>query len=319
MASEAAARLLHRLRSHPPEPESGVLQDRETWEREAGKVNATLAGSVVTGAWGGIPAEWIGERDGVGPIFLHVHGGGFSSGSPRTHRALAMRLAGASGGSVVVPDYRLAPEYPYPAALDDAVAAYRGLLDAALAPERLVVSGDSAGAALALSCVVRLRDEGVPQPAGIALLSPWLDLTLAGPTLLSHADRDPMVTRVGLARAARRYLAGHDAADPLSSPLFADLRNVPPILVHTGSEEILVGDAERLAEAGGQAGVSVDLTVWDGLWHVFHAWAPDVPEAADAIADIAAFACRVTAESTSKRASPVLRRPGGSGFTFEAG
>jgi acetyl esterase/lipase len=183
---------------------------------------------------------------------------------------------------VVVLDYRLAPEDPFPAAVDDAVAAWRSLTG-----ERLTLAGDSAGGGLALATAVALRDAGDPLPARLALISPWTDLTCSSRSFSERVDRDPECDPT-LADAARVYLSGTDPRSPLASPLFADLAGLPPTLIQVGTEEILFDDSARLADALRDAGVEAELEVGEDLTHVYHAF-PVVPEAADAVARLGAF------------------------------
>ncbi|TFV62404.1 UNVERIFIED_ORG: alpha/beta hydrolase [Bacillus sp. AZ43] len=199
---------------------------------------------------------------------LYLHGGGFTTGSPATHRALATHLAAASGATVHVLDYRLAPEHPFPAAVDDVLAAHRELLDRGATPAGTAIAGDSAGGWLALTAALRIRDAGDPTPAALGLISPWLDLRGEA----RPADRtDAMLRPSWLRRCARDFAGDRDPGAPELAPLEADLTGLPPIAVHVGSEEILLEDAVRLAHRARAAGVPVDLRRLDGLWHVAHA------------------------------------------------
>ncbi|HEU4328239.1 MAG TPA: alpha/beta hydrolase [Roseiflexaceae bacterium] len=270
-------------------PEVPLEQARREWEEAAAR--APLPPGVAAEALeiAGVPAEWIGTAGQTGgPVLLYLHGGGFTSGSCVTHRPLAAHLSQAAM-RVLLLDYRLAPEHPLPAGLEDAVAAYRWLLAGGVAPKRIALGGDSAGAALALGALLRLRDAGLPVPGAAVLLSPWLDLTLSGESIHTRAALDPLTTRAGLARAAELYLGGADPADPLASPLFGDLRGLPPLLIQSADHEVLLSDGVRLAERARRAGVDATLEVWDELWHVWHAWADELPEAREAIARAGAF------------------------------
>ncbi|MBT8200246.1 MAG: alpha/beta hydrolase [Acidimicrobiia bacterium] len=240
---------------------------------------------------GGVPAERLTFSD-VEPVrmLLHLHGGGYVVGSPRTHRALVSRLARRISADAVIPDYRLAPEHPFPAAVEDATAAYVSLLDEGVPPSRIVVSGDSAGGGLAASLLVNLRDKGHALPGAAVLLSPWTDLTLSSPSLYDPEIADPMLHVEGASHAAAAYLADTPPDHPLASPVFADLTGLPPLLIHVGDSEILIDDAKRLARRADEAGVDVKLEVWRDQIHVFHALGPFSPiarQALDAIADFA--------------------------------
>ena len=212
---------------------------------------------------------------------LYLHGGGFTTGSAATHRTLATHLAATSGAVVHLLDYRLAPEHPFPAALDDALAAYRELRERVDRPERTVLAGDSAGGWLALTTALRLRDEGSPLPAALGLVSPWLDLS--GDE--RPDDRvDVMLQPAWLDRCAADFAPGRDLRGPELAPLAADLAGLPPLVVQVGSEEILLGESVRLAERARAAGVRVDLRRFDGMWHVFQVSAGSVRESTTAVA-----------------------------------
>ena len=220
---------------------------------------------------------------------LYLHGGGYVIGSPRSHRHLAAALARAASVATLLPDYRLAPEHPFPAAIEDAVAAYRWLLERGALPERTVIAGDSAGGGLTVATLLALRDRGLPRPAAGVCISPWVDLTCSAPSYASKAASDPIVTGEGVGMMAQAYLGATDPKTALASPLFADLRGLPPLLVHGGSAEILLDDATRLAENALDAGVDVELEVWDDMIHVWHAFADLLPEGVQAIEGIAGF------------------------------
>jgi monoterpene epsilon-lactone hydrolase len=225
--------------------------------------------AIRSGRLGRRPAETLIPAGGdTGAAVLYLHGGGFTTGSPVTHRALASHLAAASGATVHVLDYRLAPEHPFPAALDDVLAAYRELLDRGATPARTAIAGDSAGGWLALTAALRLRDAGDPAPAALGLISPWLDLL---GTAWPDDRTDAMLRPSWLRRCARDFGGGTDPGAAELSPLEADLTALPPITMHVGSEEILLDDAVRLAQRARAAGVPVDLRRLDGLWHVAHA------------------------------------------------
>jgi cation diffusion facilitator CzcD-associated flavoprotein CzcO/acetyl esterase/lipase len=207
--------------------------------------------------------------DPAGPaVVLYLHGGGFTTGSARAYRPLAAALARAGDATVYLVDYRLAPEHPHPAALDDTLAAYRALLAGGVPAGRIVLAGDSAGGHLALAAALRLRDAGDPLPAGLALISPWLDL--AGPAAPpARGRRDPLLAASWLRFCAGAYLAGTDPADRAVAPLSADLAGLPPLHVQAGADELLVGDADRLVDRARAAGVAVGYDRWPGMWHNF--------------------------------------------------
>jgi len=236
------------------------------------------------------PAEWL-RPPGAAPgrVVLYLHGGGYVIGSPRSHRHLAAAVATAGQASALLLDYRLAPEPPYPAAVDDATAAYRWLLDRGIAPGRVVIAGDSAGGGLTVATLLALRDAGLPLPAGGACISPWVDLTFSGASYRTRAAADPIVTRPGIDEMARAYLGATPARTPLASPLFADLRGLPPLLIHVGSDEVLLDDAVQLAERAKAAGVDTTLEVWDRMIHVWHWFLPMLDEAQSAVDGIGRF------------------------------
>ena len=225
------------------------------------------------------------SQDGV---ILFLHGGGYCVGSLDSHRPLSATLAKASGLTVFALDYRLAPEHPYPAALNDAVSAYRSLLDEG--HERIVLAGDSAGGGLALATALSLRDAGLPSPAALLLVSPWGDLGCGGATMVSNAAADPMLSQPALQRWAAAYVGRVPTDHPLCSPLFADLKGLPPVILQAGSDEILLDDTLRLEKALQQARVPVTLQVYPGLWHDFHLQAGVLDEADEAIGKLGSFA-----------------------------
>ena len=227
---------------------------------------------------------------------LFLHGGAYIIGSPASHRSITGRLAKLTGATVFVPDYRLAPEHPFPAALDDALACYGELVATGYAPERIAVAGDSAGGGLALSLCLQLRAEGLAQPACLALISPWADLTL---TSLAPIASDALLRASWLAQGAAAYLAGRAAEEPLVSPLFANLAGLPPTLIQSASDEILREDSRRLAAALDAAGVWVSLREFPLMWHDFQLYAGVVPEATQAVREITQFVAPRLALSTA--------------------
>lgn len=235
----------------------------------------------------GVPCERFHPTGGGGGLVVYHHGGAYTAGSLDSHRPLTARLARACGCDLVAVDYRLAPEHPHPAGLDDAGAVYRQLLADGTPAARIVVAGDSAGGGLTAALLLALRDAGEPLPAGAVLLSPWLDLTLSSDAVRTRAGEDPMLRADSLARSARAY-AGDDLRRPLVSPVHADPRGLPPLLVLVGTAEILLDDSRTFADRARAAGVPVDLDVEDGLIHVWP-FIDGIPESDAAMARIGAW------------------------------
>lgn len=236
---------------------------------------------------GSIAGEWLRPSD--TPSFgtlLYLHGGGYFACSPRTHRPITANFA-QKGLDVFSPDYRLAPEHPFPAAIEDAVASYRGLIDAGIDPRILAVAGDSAGGGLALAMLLSLRDAGDQLPAATVLFSPWTDLAGTGESLRTNDRRDAMFPGQGMERAVAPYLAGTDPKHPLASPLYADLAGLPPMLVHVGSYEILLDDSRRLVDRAQRAGTAATIETWPVVPHVWQLF--PLPEAEQSMRKAADF------------------------------
>ena len=244
------------------------------------------------GTSGGVPGEWAVARGAGRPAltFLYLHGGGYCVGSPVTHRALTGHLARHCGARVFAADYRLAPEHPFPAAVDDAVAAYRGLLADGVAPRDIVIAGDSAGGGLAVAAAVRLRELGQPLPRALVLFSPWTDVSLEQTP--APPPGEIMLTLPWITACARAYVADGDARHPLVSPVHADLGGLPPTLVQVGTDEILLGDSRRLRERMEAAGVAVRLEEYTRRWHVFQVNAGLLADADRALESVARFTQR---------------------------
>lgn len=257
---------------------------------------------------GGVPAEWSAapEAD-AGKVVLYLHGGGYCSGSITSHRGLAAAAGRAAGARGLIVGYRLAPEHPFPAPLDDVVAAYRFLLSSGVAPGSIAVAGDSAGGGLAVALALRLRDAGEPLPACLWLISPWVDIALTGRSHETKAAADPILSRAYLDWLAEKYLAGADPKGPVVSPLNADLAGLPPMLIQVGSNETLLDDAVRLAGKAGAANVCIRLEIWPDMVHVRHLWAGMLAAGREAIAAGGAFAAaRFQRGAVSSRPSPAL-------------
>lgn len=241
---------------------------------------------------GGVPADWIARPASLpGRYVLYLHGGGYRVGSPMAYRHFTWRIADAVQGRVLITNYRLAPEHPFPAALDDAVAAYRWLLERDA--RELVVMGDSAGGGLTLALLMKLRDDGMRLPDVAVALSPWTDLALTGASIRENAAADVMINAGDLPQVAADYLAGTDPRHPYVSPLYGDPAGLPPVLIQVGSDEILRDDAVRMADKLRAANPRSELQVWPLMPHVWQAYTPVMPEARAAVADIGAFVRRI--------------------------
>lgn len=233
---------------------------------------------------GGVPGEWV-SAPGVNQdrAVLFLHGGGYVIGSINTHRTLAYNLSKAADARVLLIDYRLAPEHPFPAAVDDAVAAYRWMLDQGLKAGDMAIAGDSAGGGLTMALLLALRDAGVELPACAVPMSPWVDMEGVGESMAANHDIDPMVQKPGLDRMAGMYLNGADARQPLASAIHADLKGLPPLLIQVGTRETLVDDARRLHRKALADGVQSSLEEAGGMIHVWQLFAPMLSEGREAI------------------------------------
>jgi phosphinothricin tripeptide acetyl hydrolase len=293
--------LISRLRAQPKGgPDVSWERSRAAIERESAKAPLPKGTEVTNVDAGGVPAEWVlAAGKGAtadGPTVLYLHGGGYTIGSSATHRALAAHLSAATGGRVLTADYRLAPEHPFPAAVDDATKASRWLLDQpGASADRTVRGGDSAGGGLTAAAVLALKAAGDRLPAGVVCISPWVDMEANSDSHTTRAADDPMVDAEGLGRMRAAYLAGADPRDPLASPVHGDWTGAPPLLIQVGTNEVLLDDARALAERARAAGVKVELEEWDGMIHVWHSFCGLIDEADQAVARIGAFVREVTA------------------------
>lgn len=219
---------------------------------------------------GTVRGEWVEiEGNRSSRIILYFHGGGYIAGSPETHRPLVAKLAKAADARVLSVDYRLAPEFQYPAAVRDALDAYRWLLAGRHQPGDIVLAGDCAGGGLALAALLAIRNADLPQPAAGVALSPWADLALAGWSLMDNRESDRMLNWEALAQCARHYLNGSNPTEAFASPVYGDFRGLPPLLIHAGSREVMRDDASRLGQRAAAAGVNINVEVYDGMPHVF--------------------------------------------------
>jgi epsilon-lactone hydrolase len=269
--------------------ETSVAQMRADWDAAFGGCTVRVSSECVSA--GGVDAEWIvpGHASPDRAI-LYFHGGGFRLGSVSSHRDLVARIAHESGCRVLAINYRLAPEHRFPAPLEDALTAFRWMLDQGLRPEEIAFAGDSAGGNLVLAAMLALREHGLPLPVACVLMSPWTDLAATGNSYSSRAKADPIHQRPMIVALAKNYLGeGGDPCHPLVSPLYADLSGLPALLIQVGDRETVLDDSTMLADRARAAGVEVELQVWDGMIHVFQMFGGELAEARQAIASIAAF------------------------------
>jgi epsilon-lactone hydrolase len=275
------------MMGNPP----GNLEDfRKGFEQFSAQFQTTKDAQSTPVTAGGVPAEWISTPGAAADrVVLYLHGGGYVLGSVNTHRDMIARLSRAANARVLALNYRLAPESPFPAAVEDGTAAYRWLLSQGVKPNRVVVAGDSAGGGLTVATLVSIRDAKMPSPAAGVCLSPWVDMEGTGESMTTKAKIDPMVQKEGLLGMAALYLGGKDPRSPLAAPLYADLKGLPPLLIHVGEAETLLDDATRLTERAKAAGVKVTLEVWPDMVHVWHLFASVLPEGQQAIEGIGKF------------------------------
>ena len=292
MASNEFETIVQMMKSMPPlDPNADVAVLRQGMEGMTAAMPAPEGLQATPVDAGGVPAEWVtveGAR--TDRALLYLHGGGYAIGSINTHRALAARLSRDLGAKVLIIDYRLAPEHPHPAAVEDAVRAYRFLRAEGFGAASIAVAGDSAGGGLTVATLLALREAGDDLPAAGAGLSPWFDLAGTGESNTTKVDEDPIVNMEGLLRMAGWYLGDRKASDvPTASPLYSDPSGLPPLLLQVGEAEILRDDSTRFAEKARAAGVAVELEVWPEMVHVWHAFGDLVPESDQAVKKIAQF------------------------------
>lgn len=237
---------------------------------------------------GNIPAEWFHTLQATeDEAVIYFHGGAYMAGSLISNRPLAVDFAQATARNVLSFEYRLAPEHPYPAGLDDAMEVYRYVLGLGFLPRHIAFVGDSAGGGLELACALRAKQEGLALPGCIVALSPWTDLTMRGESFRKNADVDPLLIRTKLIRAMTYYAYGQSLTNPLISPLYGDFSGFPPTLIHVGTNEVLLSDSQNIAKAMRAQGVDVRLEEWEDMWHVWHVF--DVPESREAMEHIADY------------------------------
>ena len=285
MPSAEAQAVHEALRNRPSGPPDLAVMREAAEQRET----LTAEPAVEAEAAAGIDGLWIAPAGADAGTLLYLHGGGYVMGSPEARRKTAGHLALAGGVSALVPRYGRGPEEPYPAALEDALAAYRWLLDQGHAPERIVIGGDSAGGGLAIAVALKLREDGAPLPAGLLTVSPWLDLTCERDFYEARQHADLVVTTAALKIMAGHYLGDSDPTDPLVSPIYAELLGLPPIFVAVGGDEILLEDALRLAHSAALADVALTLRIDAGMQHNYHVHGGHMPESDAAIAAMGAW------------------------------
>ena len=239
----------------------------------------------------GLYAEWLRPKQAAdGKVLLYLHGGAYLVGSCRTHRQMVSHIARAAGINALVPEYRLAPEHPFPAAIDDAVGVYRWLLTNGFSPGDIFIAGDSAGGGLTVATLLSLRHAGLPMPAAAVLLSPFLDITASGESATTRADQDPWFDAKDMSVVADNYCSdGTDLQNPLVSPVFSNVAGLPPTFIQVGDDEILLSDSTRFADKMKDAGLDVEIEIWPEMWHLFQLFIGKMPESRRAIRRIGAY------------------------------
>ena len=275
---------------NPPTGMLDVEKERAETEAMAANFRTKLQLTCIPVIANGVPAEWITTpTSSADKVVLYFHGGSYNSGSIESHRSLAANIVHEAKARALNIGYRLAPEYCSPAAFEDAKIAYRWLLENHVSPDHIIVAGDSCGGGLALSLLIDLRDEKLPLPAAAVCLSPWTDLTCTGESWETNRKKDIMLDPGALRKSAQLYLGGADPRTPFASPLYGDLKALPPILIQVGSSELLLSDATSFAERAQAAGTKVTLQVWKGMQHEWHFAVNILPEARQAIQQIGQF------------------------------
>lgn len=290
MASQQLQMIVEALRARPDSAELSIQDQRAAFQELTSQFQPAQDVRCEPVDAGGIPAEWITTPEaGHERAIYYLHGGGYVMGSIGTHRDMISRLSRAARARALAIDYRLAPENPFPAAVEDSTSAYRWLISTGVDPARLVIAGDSAGGGLTMATLVALRDAGDPLPAAAVCLSPWVDLEGVGESMTTRAEVDPMVQRESLLQSAKAYLRDAAPRTPLAAPLYANLAGLPPLLIQVGTAETLLDDSTRLAERARAAGVEVILELWDDMIHVWQFCAAMLPEGQQAIDRIGEF------------------------------
>lgn len=268
-----------------------TLAEKRAGAEAGGKAFEDLSG-ITTEAVdaNGVPSEWVVATNAdPNRTMLYLHGGGYVIGSIVSHRGLAASLSKSARARVLSVDYRLAPEHKFPAAVDDAIASYRWLLDSGVDPANTVIGGDSAGGGLAVAALVAIKEAGLPMPGAGICLSPWVDMEALGESYVTRAALDPMLTREGIQAFAKEYLGDADPKSPLASPIYADLSGLPPLIIQVGTSEAIYDDATWLRDHAMRAGVDVTFEAWEDMVHVWQRYASKLPEAQLAVDRLGEF------------------------------
>ncbi len=275
-----------------------MLRRSNIWNKPLDKVRKTMEGikanempkeiEISRQSMNGITFEVFKNPSEKGKVILYFHGGGFCLGIYPSNREFAARICSMTETDVYMPDYRLAPEYPYPAALEDAIAAYRGLIENGVNGKDVIIIGDSSGCALAVSALLSLKESSIEMPGALNFITPVFDFAGKGDSFVSRAKDDPfkMVDPLGIAKV---YVAANNPTSPAISPLYGELEGLPPVLIHAAEHDVFLSDSTRFAEKAENAGVKVDLKVWRKMWHIFHMQAPFVPESKKALSEFCLF------------------------------
>ena len=297
MANAQIEQIRTMLKENPVVPEGASLEEMRAGIDAMGAMFPSLDDVTATAVdAGGVDAEWFDVNGGdSGRVLLYLHGGGYVIGSVQSHRPMIERITKAINGRVLALNYRLAPEHPFPAAVEDAVAAYRWLLKQNVAPGRIAIAGDSAGGGLTLATLLAIRDAGLAMPACAVPISPWTDMECTGASIESRAAVDPIVQKEILLQMGGTYLNGADPKSPLAAPFHGDFTGLPPLLIQVGDAEVLLDDSTRLEQKLKAAGVAVTVEVWDDMIHVWHLFAPMLDKGQEAIDRLGEFVHKNTA------------------------
>jgi monoterpene epsilon-lactone hydrolase len=288
MASPQLQQAIDAMKALVSKVGASVEQMRAAYEEIAPPAEADVKFEPISA--NGVKAQWItAPAAATDRAMLYLHGGGYVMGSVHTHRDLIGRISRAAQARVLALDYRLAPEHPFPAAVDDAMAGYRFLLAQGLRPARVAIAGDSAGGGLTLATLISIREAGLAMPAAAVCLSPWVDLEGIGESMKTRLHVDPVASPEGIGQLAQAYLAGKDPRTPLAAPLYAELKGLPPLLIQVGDHEVLLDDSTRVAERARKSEIQVTLEVWPEMIHVWQFFASFLPEGQEAVNGIGKF------------------------------